>query len=374
MINRITGQEIFIGDGRCTQLSQILLNYQISRILLVCGRSFQFLEISKYILDFGIEFIQFSDFSPNPKYEDIAKGVKVYRDFKCCMVLAIGGGSAMDVAKCIKLFGSMPDDVPYYKQVYQENSIPLIAIPTTAGTGSESTKFAVIYVNGEKLSVNHPSIIPEIAILEPSVLQTLPLYQKKCCMLDALCQALEAWWSVNSTEKSIEYSRKAVFLICEHMNGYLENTHEGNLGMLLASNWAGQAINITQTTAPHAMSYKMTSLFGIPHGHAVAISFHHVWRYMADNLDKCVDSRGKEYVQSVFIEMAHVIGSSTIEDAILWFEALLCRLKIHAPLDVDQAKLHDLVDSVNIERLKNSPITLDRNDIMMLYRKVLGII
>ena len=150
---------------------------------------------------------------------------------------------------------------PFLEQDYRENGIPLMALPTTAGTGSESTRYAVIYHKGEKLSVTHGSLVPKYAFLEPSVLKSLPLYQKKCSMLDAQCQALESWWSVNATDQSISYAKQSITLVLEHLDGYLANESTGNAGMLLASNWAGRAINITQTTAPHAMSYKITSLF-----------------------------------------------------------------------------------------------------------------
>ena len=107
------------------------------------------------------------------------------------------------------LFCKMEKDRPYVEQKYQETGIKLIAIPTTAGTGSESTRFSLLYYNGEKISVNHDSIIPNVAILEGAVLKPLPDFQKKCTLLDALCQAIEAWWSVNSTDESKEYSREA---------------------------------------------------------------------------------------------------------------------------------------------------------------------
>ena len=115
----------------------------------------------------------------------------------------------------------MDNDINYMQQEYIDSGITLIAVPTTAGTGSESTCHAVIYYEGEKQSISHTSIIPNYAILEPSVLETLPVYQKKCTMLDALCQAIESWWSVNSTEESKEYSRKAILAIKENWEEYI---------------------------------------------------------------------------------------------------------------------------------------------------------
>ena len=90
-------------------------------------------------------------------------------------------------------------------------------------------------------------------------------------MMDAFCHALESFWSVNSTEESRRYSKEAIELVLENMEEYLLNTTDGNAGMLLAANIVGKAINITQTTARHAMCYKITSLFGCAHGHAAVL-------------------------------------------------------------------------------------------------------
>lgn len=370
MSEMFSNQQIIMGDSSCEEVLQILLAHKSRRFLLVCGSSFHSLAIAEKIKGFPIAHTVFSDFSPNPKYEDVCKGVELFNEKECDFVLSVGGGSSMDVAKCIKLFATMDPKLFFLDQVYQENEISLIAVPTTAGTGSESTRYAVIYHEGEKFSVTHESLIPKYAILEPSVLESLPLYQKKCCMLDALCQAIESWWSVNSTQQSISYARQAISLVLEHIDGYMANEPAGNRGMLLASNWAGRAINITQTTAPHAMSYKMTSLFGIPHGHAVALCLPKVWRFMLDNRDLCIDPRGKEYLVSVFSGLATALEANGPNEAILWFESLLDTLDIQAPIGLDGEKLQVLVESVNLERLQNSPVRLEKETFLSLYTRV----
>jgi len=369
----LANQQIIMGDASCDEVLRILQLHGARRFLLVCGSSFHSLSIADRIKGFPIAHTVFSEFSPNPKYEDICKGVALFNTEGCDFVLSVGGGSSMDVAKCIKLFATMDPKEPFLKQAYQENGIPLMAIPTTAGTGSESTRYAVIYNEGEKLSVTHGSLVPKYAVLEPSVLESLPLYQKKCSMLDALCQGLESWWSVNSKQESISYARQAVGKVLEHIDGYLANEPAGNAGMLLASNWAGRAINITQTTAPHAMSYKMTSLFGIPHGHAVALCLPKVWRFMLDNPDLCIDPRGKGYLASVFGDLATALGAQGPDEAILWFGSLLETLDMKAPAGLDEEKLQVLVDSVNLERLQNSPVKLDALALRRLYEKLLSV-
>lgn len=109
------------------------------------------------------------------------------------------------------------------------------------------------------------------SFLTPGALKTLPAYQRKSTMLDALCHAVESFWSVHATAESKAYSRDALKMIRRYAEDYLANCDEGNAGMLLAANTAGKAINLTQTTAGHAMCYKLTSLYGLAHGHAAAL-------------------------------------------------------------------------------------------------------
>ncbi|AEV29365.1 alcohol dehydrogenase, class IV [Sphaerochaeta pleomorpha str. Grapes] len=367
----MSAQTILVGDPSCLKLKTVLEGYRCKHFLLVCGSSFNSLAIARHFGDLGIPYSVFSSFGPNPRYEDVCKGVDFFCKEGCDCIVAVGGGSSIDVAKCIKLFSSMESGSLYLRQEYKENKVPLIALPTTAGTGSESTRYAVIYYKGEKQSVTHDSLVPSYAILEPSVLDGLPPYQKKCTMLDALCQAIESWWSVNSTPVSREYSQQAVALFLEHYNQYLLNTPQANEGMLLASNWAGRAINITQTTAPHAMSYKLTSVFKIPHGHAVAICLPLVWGYMVNNLDKCVDKRGQEYLNAIFEDISRMLCNGTPHEAISWFQSLLEKLDIQCPQSKDSKVLEMLVDSVNLERLKNSPVLLDSVGLAHIYGKII---
>ena len=265
-------QKFFIDKNSHKDIKKILQDEGMSKPMLVVGKSFDKSFLKDYFLENNISVTKFNEFSSNPTYESVKKGKMLFSKEKCDGIIAIGGGSAIDVAKCIKLFSNMNDEENYLHQPIKENSIKLIALPTTAGTGSESTRFAVIYYKGEKQSVANESIIPDYVILEPDVLITLPVYQKKCTLLDALCQAIEAYWSVNSNDESKEYSKKAISLIMDNIWGYLKGEQKANLNIMLGANYAGRAINITQTTAAHAMSYKITSLYEIPHGHAVAMA------------------------------------------------------------------------------------------------------
>ncbi len=340
-----------------------------SKVLLVCDSSFPYLNIKTDIEAMDVPYVVFSDFTPNPLYDDVCKGVDLFNITKCDTILAVGGGSSMDVAKCIKLYCRMNKETLYLEQEYKDTGIKLIAIPTTAGTGSESTRYAVIYYDGKKQSVTHDSIIPNVAILEPKVLKTLPLYQKKCTMLDALCQGIESWWSVNSTDESKEYSKIAVETIMKWWREYnFENTDESARQIMEAANYAGRAICITQTTAPHAFSYKITSLYKLPHGHAVAVGLPEIWQYMIDNMDKCIDNRGQEYLTNVFSDISKAMGCETPSQAIKAFRQMMKELDMSNPVATNKEEELDILShSVNPIRIKNNPVKLNEETIKSIY-------
>lgn len=344
------------------------------KVLLVIDSSFPFLNIKDEIEGIKVPHVKFSDFTPNPLYEDVCKGIDLFRHEQCDTILAVGGGSSIDVAKCIKLYCKMSDEKLYLEQEYRDTGVKLIAIPTTAGTGSESTRYAVIYYDGKKQSVTHDSIIPNVAILEPLVLKTLPLYQKKCTMLDALCQGIESWWSVNSTNESKKLSKQAVETIIKWWHEYIfDNSDEAARQIMMAANWAGQAICITQTTAPHAFSYKITSLYGIPHGHAVAVCLPEIWDYMILHMDKCTDIRGQKYLANIFVQIAQAMSARTPIESIDFFHRMLYSLEIDNPTSGKNLnnRIEVLKNSVNPIRLKNNPVQLAVDDIAEIYEHII---
>ncbi|MBR4917646.1 MAG: phosphonoacetaldehyde reductase [Bacteroidales bacterium] len=337
--------------------------------MLVCDASFPFLPIK----DAFSPAVIFDQFTPNPLYEDVCKGVELFNQHHCDAIVAVGGGSTIDVAKCIKLYCKMDSHQNYLQQEYRDSGVPLIAVPTTAGTGSESTRYAVIYFKGKKQSITHESIIPNYAILEPSLLTTLPLYQKKCTMLDALCQGIESMWSVNSTEESMMFSKIAIDMIMHHWHDYIEhNSAEAAEAIMLAANYAGRAINITQTTAPHAMSYKLTSMYGLPHGHAVALCLPEVWMYMLEHPEKCIDPRGKEHLEFVFEWLGQIMGCDSPYKGLMMFRAVMLSLDMPKPKSNNrETDLEILSKSVNPERLRNNPVELNEETICFIYNKIL---
>lgn len=361
--------EIFINDSY-KPLDDLFLKKN-GKVFLVCDGSYRFLKIGEYLDSFD-NLVKFSDFQPNPDYESVKNAVELFLHENCNQILAVGGGSAIDLAKCVKLYAEMDNSELYLSQEIIPNDILLTAVPTTAGTGSEATRYAVIYYQGNKQSVTHESCIPSTVIFDPSVLNTLPDYQKKSTMLDALCHAIESFWSVNSTDESKVYSKQALQLILKHYEAYLAGDRSVNSDMLKASNLAGRAINITQTTAGHAMCYKLTSLYGIAHGHAAALCVAKLLPYMADHTDKCIDKRGQSYLEKTFEELAAAIGCIGIHEMIKRYDLLLNSFVLPKIIP-DEGDIDILVNSVNPIRLSNHPIKLSKSSIKQLYNTILEV-
>lgn len=342
------------------------------KTLVVCDGSYQYLSIKEDIDGLKTPCVFFSDFTSNPLYEDVCRGVDLFRAENCDSILAVGGGSSIDVAKCVKLYCRMDRSRNYLEQDCADTGVPLLAVPTTAGTGSESTRYAVIYYEGKKQSVAHESIVPDYAILDSSALRTLPVYQKKCTLLDALCQGIESWWSVNSTDESKKYSGLSVGMIMKNYKAYLSGDEEAAGKTLLAANYAGRAINIAQTTAAHAMSYKLTSLYGLPHGHAAAVCLAPLWEHMTDNISECADPRGSAYLSGVFHDIADSLGEESAYGAAGRIRAMLEELEIQNPVKRHDSDIDILTRSVNSVRLKNNPIALNEDELRKLYERIVG--
>lgn len=370
-------QKIIIPGENYKGLDNWIRETCCKKILLVCDDSICYQKALNLHLEeidkMGVKIINFRDFQPNPLYENVRNGVNLFREEKCNAIIAIGGGSAIDVAKCIKLYGNLQGDGAegaWLTADFVENNVPFLAIPTTAGTGSEATRYAVIYYDGKKQSVTSESFIPDAVLLDSNTLITLPTYQKKATMCDALCHAIESFWSVNSTDESKAYSRAAIKEIIENMDGYLSNTAEGRDAMLHAANTAGKAINITQTTAGHAMCYKITSLFGTAHGHAAILCDRILFPWMVENIDKCIDPRGEEYLRKTLDEIGQAMGCEDAQAGVEKLRNIFEKLELEIPKATDH-QFEELKTSVNPVRLRNHPIKLTVDIIDELYHEIL---
>ena len=186
----------------------------------------------------------------NARAEDIEEK-RLLVPAKVDAYIAVGGGTVIDTTKLLR---GLDGDIP-----------PFLAVPTTAGTGAEATRFAVYYDHGKKMSADDVRYLPTDVLLVPEFAATQTSYQRATTEFDAYAQAVESLWAVGATDRSREYARKAL--------SFMELGEQ-----MLGSYWAGRAIDISRTTAAHAFSYYMTVKYGIPHGHAVYMMFEYVCR------------------------------------------------------------------------------------------------
>lgn len=370
-------QRLIYVDDSYSAVYEYFFDKNIKNIFVVCGKSFYKLAIANYFkkitkaYNLNVDF--FSEFTPNPRYESVVDGLALFKKKKYDIIIAAGGGSAIDVAKCIKLYSNMPEGCDYLNHEIIANNTPFLVIPTTAGTGSEATRYAVIYYDGKKQSITDDSIIPDVVIYDYRVLKSLPEYQKKATMMDALCHGIEAYWSVNSTNESKVYSEHAIRLILQNYRSYLLNDTTCFKSMMLASYFAGKAINIAQTTAGHAMSYKLTSLYGLAHGHAVALCVSVLWEYMLIHLNLCKDERGEQYIRKMFNKLGQIFSSTSSFDASEKFREMLRELELFKPDLQSVCDIALLTSSVNKKRLQNNPIYLNLDNIEILYKNIIEI-
>lgn len=307
-------------------------------------------------------YIVFNNYNPNPTYEDIKKGLELFKMSRANTIIAIGGGSTIDTAKCIKAFTKINNEEDIINKNYKYSDTKIIAIPTTSGTGSESTEVAIMYYNGEKLSVDHPSGLPDIAILDYTLLTSLPDYQKKSVMLDTLCQSIEAFWSKNRTYLSKQYSKHSIELILKNYKGYLENNPTSLRNIQLASNLSGKAITLAKTCAPHAMCYRMTTKYNIAHGHAVTLTLINHW--------KMINARKDPNTYLMLLELANVIGFNNIDQSIIHISNIIDEMNLQKP-NITEEDIGYLVDGVDMKRLYNHPIELTKDDIKNIYSSII---
>ncbi len=264
--------------------SEYILSYlkknNLKNPMLVCGENTGRLAMAAELIAALPNITIYSGYSANPRYEEVVQGTQQFIQSGCDCIIALGGGSAIDVAKCIKghIASSSKDD--FFSCNIGYSPLKIVAIPTTAGTGSESTTFAVIYLDGEKKSIEQDCLLPDLVALMPEFLEKLPIYQKKCTAMDAMSQCIESIWARGATEQSQRYAVAGLEYILENIDAYIEGDETKNKGMLTAANLAGRAINISKTTAAHAMSYKISSLYGISHGHAVILCLPEIMRFI----------------------------------------------------------------------------------------------
>lgn len=349
------------------------------RVLVVHGaRSFEASGASRMLSGFSrpAQVRRWWGFAPNPDVRDLSQGLSVIRDTRPDVVVGVGGGSVMDMAKLLCAFQDVPNDeveerIRAGKPVHTRRT-KLVLVPTTAGSGSEATHFAVVYVGDAKFSVAGPALLPDVTVLDPALSESGSAYQRAASGMDALAQCIESLWAVGACADSRSFALRGARMLLSGIEDFVLSPHSGAArAMTVGSHLAGRAINLSRTTGAHALSYALTRRYGVSHGHAVALT-------LGAFMDAHAEASASE-LQSAVRWPAH---RQALEDIALLldasdpamsgdrFVALGRKLGLDMALaDVGvrtPAEIRSLADAVNGQRLSNNPIHFTRAELTEL--------
>lgn len=323
------------------------------------------------------DFLKFTNCNVNfyfkknnvPELKELLQLINYKKKINPEIIIGIGGGSVMDLSKMTSAINNIPKDIKNLKKIRYKKNIKLILIPTTAGSGSEATNFAVLYNSNKKYSLLSNEMRPNKVYIYPKVLKNLNIENKLSSALDILCQAVESIFAKKSCKLSLTYSGKALEIFEKFMPEYLANKTSTYDKMLIASNYAGKAINITKTNIPHALSYYLTRRFKVDHGYSVFLNFFGFLKFLykkryGDNfLNKRFKFLFRKFkikhnesnpLNKLFENIANIIGK-TIDYK---------KFSITKKNEVSK-----IIKAVNVERLKNSPLKISNKDLkeIILY-------
>ncbi len=341
-------QQVIQGANSLLQAGDAIRKAGCDSVFVITGEHFRLEEQPVFLKELPV-IRSYKKNGANVEEQEISAVLDIFNEEPGAALLAIGGGSVIDLAKAV-----------IYKRVQSFLSIPFfIAAPTTAGSGSEATHFAVVYQGKKKISLVHPQLLPQVVVLDPVLTYSLPAYQTAVSGMDVLAQAVESYWNKNATAASKSYASDAIQLWRE---SYLPAVHsptgEAREKMLLAAHQAGKAINITRTTGPHALSYYLTANYHVPHGQAVALflPLFFIYNNPGDELCSLLGTGDPQEAMEMIRQVMRDAGLKTT----------LAELGINKTLIIDA-----LLDEVNEERFANNPASFDRARLKELFLQYL---
>ncbi|HMQ67463.1 MAG TPA: phosphonoacetaldehyde reductase [Ignavibacteria bacterium] len=372
----------YFGIGAIQNIPEILKSVNSKNIFLVRGKSsFETSGAEKLLegllKEYNVNY--FSDFTENPKLADVIKGMDSFIETQSDTVLAVGGGSIIDIAKSVNILSfqaNNPESILKGETEIIQRGKPLIAVPTTSGSGSEATHFAVVYSGDKKYSLAHEFILPEYSVVDPQLTFRLPQEITATSGMDAFSQAMESYWNINANDESRKYSTEAIQLIfdslCKAVNDAGE---ESRISMSRAAHLAGKAINITKTTGPHALSYYLTSHYGISHGQAVCISLGEFLKFNYEVTENDVnDGASAVEIKQSLDDLAKLSGCKDIDELKMKIHELIISAGLKTRLNELNIKGEDSInqisENVNTERLKNNPRRLTKENIVNILRNI----
>ncbi|MBY8989910.1 MAG: phosphonoacetaldehyde reductase [Candidatus Lokiarchaeota archaeon] len=374
----------FIGNGSIKILHKILMENNFKNVFFITGKSTLTQKNIKKVLGLiekKCQLFHYDEISPTPTVKGVNRVLNSFNKGNFDLIVAMGGGSALDIGKSLAVFSKNEGNVKDFllkKKKIQYQPTPLILIPTTAGTGSEVTHFAVIFDGYTKYSLADEKYIhADYAIIDPELTYTLPKRITAYTGMDALSQGIESYWNVNSTEKSKEYASKAIKLVMENIIKAVHGPDKNSrYNMAIAANYAGKAINITKTTACHAISYPITSYFKVPHGHAVVLTLPSMIVFNSEvNENDVLDSRGFDYVKNIMADLTTLLGAKSFLEAKEKLNDILKRIGLETKLSDLGVSTQEEIEIIikngfNPERVKNNPRLLTENQLKNIINEI----
>ena len=280
-------RRLVVGSNAVFQLADVFHDLQVSNVFLIYSRSAVNNELLQSLLTLSSKRVMFTCFEMpkgEPTFAMLRIAVSVFQEKCCDGVVAIGGGSAIDLAKAVAAVSKNPRQK--FEQLGNQSSIeryPLVAIPTTAGTGSEATKISVLIDEVENVKYNpgHPDLIPDVAILDANLTLTVPKQMTAQVGIDALTHAIEAYVSTKANDLSDFYALQAIQLIHQSLRIVYNEPEDvtNREQMLLGSYYAGLAFSNASTNLAHATGRALGTMWNVPHGLSVALTHPFVAQY-----------------------------------------------------------------------------------------------
>lgn len=274
-------QNIMVGAGTMAKLPECAKKLGGSHAMLISGPTLRRMGIvdkaADYLKEAGIKVDIFTDVEANPSVTTVEKATDAFKEAEADFIVALGGGSPMDVAKAVGVTAKFGGSITEYEGAHKvpRKIIPLIAVPTTAGTGSEVTAFSVItdHSRDYKLTVFSYELLPAYAILDPELLTSAPASVAAACGIDAFIHAEEAYVSTAASPFSDAMAEKAMELIGKNIRRFVARRTdlEAAEAMLTGSLFAGIAFSFARLGNVHAMSHPVSAFFDVPHGVANAV-------------------------------------------------------------------------------------------------------
>lgn len=353
------------------------------RVLLVCGRtSFEASGASAMLPDLEsvAKVHRWSDFAPNTDAADLRNGLGIMRGLEPDVVIGVGGGSAMDMAKLLCTFRDVQDgDVLAAIRsgaMLDRRRGRLFLVPTTSGSGAEATHFAVVYIGDGKYSIAGDGMRPDAVALDPTLSVSGSVYQRATSGIDAVCQAIESLWAAGATDRSRHFARVGLRLLLPAIEGFVNHPEaESARAMCIGSHYAGRAIDISRTTAAHALSYTITKRYGVSHGHAVALTMSaFLARHAAAGVGELSQNVSAGEHQRAMATILDAFGAETGQTASDRFSALLDEIGLERRLSgvgirTDEER-RAIAGAVNVERLGNNPIRFTYNQLSDLLAEI----